>query len=112
MTRIGIRSADLARAGDFYGRLFGTEIASAASSRSRSFAIGDSTLELISVSAASAPATARGIDHIRIAVRDFDVESVKRILQERQIAMDGRAPSGSVRISDPDGIGLELTTPS
>jgi catechol 2,3-dioxygenase-like lactoylglutathione lyase family enzyme len=35
MTRIGIRSADLPRAGDFYSQLYGTEVASAASDRSR-----------------------------------------------------------------------------
>jgi catechol 2,3-dioxygenase-like lactoylglutathione lyase family enzyme len=106
MSRIGIRSADLAHAGDFYGRLFGTEIAAAASSRSRSFAIGDSVLELIS--APSSPA----LDHIRIAVKDFTVESASRILRERGIDMDARAAPGSERIADPDGIGLEITAAS
>src|SRR5215831_7857481 len=42
MSRIGLRSDDVGRAGDFYGRLFGTEIASAASGRSRAFGLGDS----------------------------------------------------------------------
>ena len=65
MTRIGIRSADLPRAGDFYSRLYGTEVASAASGRSRLFGLGDSALELISASTNSSP----GIDYIGSASR-------------------------------------------
>src|SRR5260370_161204 len=74
MSRIGLRSADVGRASDFYGRLFGTEIASAASGRSRAFGLGDSVLELISVPANSGPAK-RGLDYIRVAVKDFSVEA-------------------------------------
>ncbi len=94
MSRIGLRSADVGRAGDFYGRLFGTEIASAASGRSRAFGLGDSVLELISVPANSGPAK-RELDYIRVAVKDL----IK--------ADDGAAP-GSLRISDPDGLTIEL----
>jgi catechol 2,3-dioxygenase-like lactoylglutathione lyase family enzyme len=108
MSRIGIHCADLARAGDFYRRLFGTEIASAASSRSRTFGVGDAALELISAAASSGPAAGRGLDHIRVAVKDFNAESVRRVLRERGIAtLEGTAP-GSVRIADPDGMPIEL----
>jgi catechol 2,3-dioxygenase-like lactoylglutathione lyase family enzyme len=96
----------LARAEDFYGRLFGNESASAASGRSRAFSIGDAVLELVSVAAGSAPATGLGMDHIRIAIKDFNGETVGRILRERGIEM-GAAP-GAVRIADPDGIRIEL----
>ena len=49
----------------------------------------------------------RGIDYIRVSVKD-SAETIRRILRERGIAMaDGSAP-GSVRIADPDGIGIEL----
>jgi catechol 2,3-dioxygenase-like lactoylglutathione lyase family enzyme len=106
MSRIALKSADLARGGDYYGRLFGTEIASSASARSRAFGIGDSVLELILVPANSAPSTRLGMDHLRIAIRDFNAETVARILRERGIAF-GAAP-GVVRIADPDGIGIEL----
>ena len=107
MSRIGLRSADLRRAGDFYSRLFGTEIASAASGRSRAFGLGDSVLELISAPANSGPAS-RGLDYIRVAVKDFSVEAATRILRERGIKIaDGLAP-GSLRISDPDGLPIEL----
>jgi catechol 2,3-dioxygenase-like lactoylglutathione lyase family enzyme len=109
MSRIALRSADLARAGDYYGRLFGTEIAAAASGasgRSRAFSIGDAVLELVSVAADSAPSGRLGMDHIRIAIKDFNAETVGRILRERGIEM-GAAP-GAVRIADPDGIGIEL----
>ncbi len=108
MSRIGIHCADLAHAGDFYRRLFGTEIASAASSRSRAFGVGDSVLELISAPANSGPAAGRGLDHIRIAVKDFTVENATRVLRERGIKIDDRAASGSLRITDPDGIPIEL----
>jgi catechol 2,3-dioxygenase-like lactoylglutathione lyase family enzyme len=108
MSRIALRSADLAHAGDYYGRLFGTEIASAASSRSRAFAIGDSVLELISVPANSAPAPRPGMDHIRIAIKDFNAETVGRILRERGIGIESGAATGVVRVNDPDGIGIEL----
>ena len=104
MSRIGIRVADLARAGDFYGRLFGTEIASAASGRSRAFSVGDSVLELISVPAS--PGSTAGLAFIRIAVKDFTVEMAARILRERSIEI-GAAP-GAVHITDPDGIRIEL----
>jgi len=70
------------------------------------FSIGDSVLELISVPASSAPSNRLGIDHIRIAIKDFNAETVGRVLRERGIAI-GTVP-GTVRISDPDGIGIEL----
>ena len=105
MSRIVIRSADLARGGDFYGRLYGTEVASAATSGSRTFGLGDSTLELISGSANSRP----GIDRMRIAIKDFNAETVGRALRERGIAIAGGVGAGLVRITDPDGIGIELT---
>ncbi len=107
MSRIGLRSADLGRAGDFYGRLFGTEIASAASGRSRAFGLGDSVLELISAPASSDSAK-RGLDYIRVAVKDFSVEAATRILRERGIKIDDGAAPGSLRVSDPDGLTIEL----
>ena len=102
--QIGIRCSDLARAADFYGRLFGTEIASTASSRSRSFSTGNSVLALIP--APSGPA----LVHMRIVVKDFTVDEAMRVLRERKI--DATAVSGSVRIADPDGIGIEITAES
>ena len=106
MSRIGLRSADLARAGDFYGRLFGTETASAAPTRSRAFGLGDSVLELISAPA-NAISAKRDLDYIRIAVKDFSIERATPILRERGIKIDDQAP-GSLRISDPDGLTIEL----
>jgi len=106
MSRIALLCVDVARAGDYYSRLFGTEIVSAASSRSRVFSVGDSILELISASPNSVPASRRGMDHLRIAIRDFNAETVGRILRERGIAAS--AIPGAVRISDPDGIQIEL----
>jgi catechol-2,3-dioxygenase len=108
MSRIALQCANLARAGDYYGRLFGTEIASAASSRSRAFGIGDSVLELISVPANSTPSTRLGMDHLRIAIKDFNAETVGRVLRERGIAFGAAPTAGVVRIADPDGIGIEL----
>jgi catechol 2,3-dioxygenase-like lactoylglutathione lyase family enzyme len=107
MSRIGLRSADLARAGDFYSRLFGTEIAPAASGRSRAFSLGDSVLELTTAPVASGPSS-RGLDFIRIAVRDFSVETATRALRERGVKIDSSAAPGIVRISDPDGLPIEL----
>jgi catechol 2,3-dioxygenase-like lactoylglutathione lyase family enzyme len=110
MSRIALLCADVARAGDYYSRLFGTEITSAASSRSRVFSIGDSILELISVPLNSAPSSRRGMDHLRIAIRDFNAETVGRVLRERGIAIS--AIPGAVRVSDPDGIRIELAAAS
>jgi catechol 2,3-dioxygenase-like lactoylglutathione lyase family enzyme len=107
MSRIGLRSAGVGRAGDFYGRLFGSEIASAASGRSRAFGLGDSVLELISVPTNSG-STKRGLDYIRVAVKDFSVETATRILRERGIKTDDGAAPGGLRISDPDGLTIEL----
>ena len=106
MSRIGLGSADVGRAGDFYGRLFGTEIAPTASGHSRAFGLGDSVLELISAPANSGSAK-RGLDYIRVAVKDFSIEAATRILRDRGIKIDDGAP-GSLRISDPDGLTIEL----
>jgi catechol 2,3-dioxygenase-like lactoylglutathione lyase family enzyme len=108
MSRVGLQSADVTRAGDYYGRLFGSEITSAASRRSRAFSVGDSVLEVISAGATSGTSTARGIDHIRVAVKD-SAESIRRTLRERGIAMEDGTTPGSARIADPDGIGIELS---
>jgi catechol 2,3-dioxygenase-like lactoylglutathione lyase family enzyme len=105
MSRISLRSGDLARGGDFYGRLFGTEIASAAPTRSRAFGLGDSVLELIS--APNSGSAKRELDYIRIAVKEFSVETATRVLRERGIKIEDQAP-GSLRISDPDGLTIEL----
>jgi catechol 2,3-dioxygenase-like lactoylglutathione lyase family enzyme len=105
ISRIGLPSANLGRAGDFYGRLFGTEIASAASGRSRAFSLGDSVLELTTAPAALGP-SGRGLGYIRIAVRDF--ETATRVLRERRVKIDAGAAPGIVRISDPDGLPIEL----
>lgn len=99
ISRIGIKSADLARAGDFYRRLFGAEMASAASTGSRAFSVGDSVVELVA-------APGRGLDHIRIAIKDFAVESATRVLRERGI--EASVAAGAVRITDPDGMRVEL----
>jgi catechol 2,3-dioxygenase-like lactoylglutathione lyase family enzyme len=104
ISRIALLCADVARAGDYYNRLFGTEIVSAASSRSRVFSIGDSILELVSAS------PGRGMDYLRIAVRNFNAETVGRVLRERGIAAS--AIPGALRISDPDGIRIELAAAS
>jgi catechol 2,3-dioxygenase-like lactoylglutathione lyase family enzyme len=108
MSRIGIRSADVARAGDFYGRLFGAEVASAPPGRSRAFGLGDAVLELISAPANSGSAK-RELDYMRIAVKDFSIEAATRVLRERGIKIDDAAAApGSLRISDPDGLTIEL----
>jgi len=107
ISRIGLSCADLARAGDYYARLLGTEIASAASGRSRTFSVGDSVLELVSVPANSVPSAGRGLDHIRIAIKDYNAETAARVLRERGIGISG-AVSGALHIADPDGIRIEL----
>jgi catechol 2,3-dioxygenase-like lactoylglutathione lyase family enzyme/predicted enzyme related to lactoylglutathione lyase len=110
MSRIALSSAELGRSGDFYRRLFGTEIALPALGGSRAFSVGDAVLELVSAPVPSSAAPGRGLDHIRIAVRDFTVETATRILRERGIATSV-APE-AVRFADPDGIRIELAAAS
>jgi catechol 2,3-dioxygenase-like lactoylglutathione lyase family enzyme len=105
MSRIGLPCKDLARAGDYYARVFGTEIGSAASPRSRTFSVGDSVLELVTGGASSA----QGLDHIRVTVKEAP-ESVRRVLRERGIATTDGSAAGSVRIADPDGIPIEIVS--
>jgi catechol 2,3-dioxygenase-like lactoylglutathione lyase family enzyme len=107
MSRIGLHSADLGRAGDFYARLFGTEIASSAPARSRTFGLGDSVLELIAVPA-NAGAAIRRLDYIRVAVKDFSLETATHVLRERGIKAGAGAAAESLRISDPDGLSIEI----
>ena len=110
ISRVVLLCADVARAGDYYGKLFGTEIASAASSRSRAFSIGDSVLEVIPVAANSAAPTRLGMDRIRVAIKDFNAATVAQVLRERGI--ESSAATGAVRVVDPDGIGIELAAAS
>jgi catechol 2,3-dioxygenase-like lactoylglutathione lyase family enzyme len=110
ISRVALLCADVARAGDYYNRLFGTEIVSAASRGSRVFSVGDSIVELISAPSDPAASAHRGMDHLRIAVKDFNAEAVGRVLRDRGIAAS--AVPGGVRISDPDGIGIELAAAS
>jgi catechol 2,3-dioxygenase-like lactoylglutathione lyase family enzyme len=111
MSRIGLPCASLARTGDFYRRLFGTEVSSPAADRSRTFGLGDSVLELVPASA-NEGAGGRNLDHIRIAVKDFSVDRVSDVLRTRGIKMDDKAASGTVRFADPDGLPIVLAAAS
>jgi catechol 2,3-dioxygenase-like lactoylglutathione lyase family enzyme len=104
---IRMRVADLARSGDFYNRVFGTELLSRATAASRIFLSGDSTLELISVApnAAARP----GIDVIGIAFSNFTLESAQRILRERGIEARNVGGPGPLSVVDPDGIEIVLS---
>lgn len=104
VSRIGLRSRDPARTSDYYARLFGTEI-TAAPGRSRSFSLGDSVLE-VNAAPANAPSPSLALDYMRIAVKDFSAETVGRSLRERGI--EAGLAGGTVRISDPDGLRIEL----
>jgi catechol 2,3-dioxygenase-like lactoylglutathione lyase family enzyme len=105
ISRLTLRTADLDRAGSFYRRLFGAEITSPAAYRSRAFPIGDAVLELFSPPEAL-PLDA-GLDHIRIAVKDYAIDTAAHLLRERGIEIIA-APAGAVRIADPDGVRIEL----
>jgi hypothetical protein len=48
------------------------------------------------------------LDYIRVAVKDFSVETSTRILRERGIKTNDGAAPGRLRISDPDGLTIEL----
>ena len=72
------------------------------------FSVGDAVLEVVAAAANSGAAAGRGLDHIRIAVKDFNVATAMRVLRERGIAGDDKAVPGSVRLSDPDGLPIEL----
>ncbi len=111
MSRIALPSASLARTGDFYRRLLGTEVASPAADRSRAFGLGDSVLELVPA-AANEGSSGRGLDHIRIAVKDFSVDGVSGVLRARGIKMDDKAAPGTVRFADPDGLPIVLAAAS
>jgi catechol 2,3-dioxygenase-like lactoylglutathione lyase family enzyme len=103
ISRIALLCADLGHAGDYHGRLFGTEIKASDMSRARAFGLGDAVLELIPSSAA---AGRHGMDHMRIAIRGFNADAVAGVLRERGI--ESSTAGGVVRISDPDGIRIEL----
>jgi catechol 2,3-dioxygenase-like lactoylglutathione lyase family enzyme len=107
ISRIGLHSADLGHAGDFYARLFGTEIASSVPALSRVFGLGDSVLELTSAPANAGPAIRR-LGYIRVAVKDFSVETATRVLRERGLNVGDGAAAGSLRVSDPDGLPIEI----
>jgi catechol 2,3-dioxygenase-like lactoylglutathione lyase family enzyme len=107
ISRIGLHSADLGHAGDFYARLFGTEIASSVPAVSRVFGLGDSVLELTSAPANAGPAIRR-LGFIRVAVKDFSVETATRVLRERGLNVGDGAAAGSLRVSDPDGLPIEI----
>jgi catechol 2,3-dioxygenase-like lactoylglutathione lyase family enzyme len=103
--RIGVKSADVTRSGDFYARLFGTEMRSP-DRNSRSFAAGDSAL---SIAASTASGQTDEIDFLEFAVKAFTLNVVRQNLRERGILAETVPNSRQLRINDPDGIPIRLS---
>lgn len=105
--QITVRTWNLERAADFYTNLFGTATQRQASNQRRTFRIGETTLELLSI--AAPPRAAAGFGYMTIAVKNFSSSSATGILTERGINSDHRGEHDARYLSDPDGVELRLT---
>ena len=109
---ISIAVADLNWSGGFYGRLFGLEAELPASSRGRAIKIGDMVLSLLPPATPSGTSAGPGLDHIGVGVKNFTSNSARRALRERGIDSYDRNHTGQVYFRDPDGIQVQLESPT
>jgi catechol 2,3-dioxygenase-like lactoylglutathione lyase family enzyme len=103
--RIALRSPDVTRSADFYGRLFGTETRPQ-DRTSRAFAIADS---ILSFSQSPSSGQTDEIDFLEIGVKAFAPNVVRQTLRERGILAESVPNSRQLRINDPDGIAIRLS---
>jgi catechol 2,3-dioxygenase-like lactoylglutathione lyase family enzyme len=102
VTRLCLRSLDVARSVHFYGQIFTQQNAKPMATGAQAFSCGGTILELKPIGGAQTT----GLDRVVIAVRQFRVKEARHILQQR-----GIQPYGSkheVLFRDPDGNELEL----
>lgn len=122
---VGLNVTDLERSLDFYRTIFGFEIAARSEAGEREFALltlnGQIVLTLWKQSNGTFPADRPGLHHL-----SFQVDSIERVrvyaARVREaggyILHDGIVPhgdgmdSGGVYFTDPDGIRLEVFSPS
>ena len=104
VSRIAVRSADLTRSGDFYGRIFGTETRSP-DRNYRNFAIGDGTLSLCQSTSSN---RTDAIDFLEFGVKTFNMELVHQDLRAHGILAESVPNSRQLRINDPDGIAIRI----
>lgn len=122
---VGLNVTDLGRSLEFYRKIFGFEIAARSEADGREFALlaldGQIVLTLWKQSSGTFPADRPGLHHL-----SFQVDSVERVREYEarareaggDILHDGIVPhgegmdSGGVFFTDPDGIRLEVFSPS
>jgi len=103
--RIGLQSTNAGRSGDFYGRLFGTELRARGSAQTRDFAIGGSVL---SIAQSPLPGQDDVLDFIEFGVKAFSPNVVRQTLRERGILAES-VGGRQLHINDPDGIAVRLS---
>ena len=100
--------ADLNKAATFYDSVFGSA-APSGPGESRSYRFGDCIVRL----AARQPASSSGtgsMERMAIAIENFSVVRARRALQDLGVSFQG--DSNAVRFADPDGIPLQLVSPT
>lgn len=100
LKRVCLRTSDAAKAGDFYGELFGGETAQHLQKGGRCFTYGATVFEL-------APGEGPRLEYLSIGVKNFKAKSARRALLERGIRAVA-SPRGTVRFADPDGNEVEV----
>ncbi|HUG61542.1 MAG TPA: VOC family protein [Methylomirabilota bacterium] len=122
---VGLNVTDLGRSLDFYRTIFGFEIAAHSEADGRGFALltldGQIVLTLWKQSSGTFPADRPGLHHLSFQVDSIDlVRAYEARVREAggDILHDGIVPhgegmdSGGLYFTDPDGIRLEVFSPS
>lgn len=122
---VGLNVTDLDRSMDFYGKVFDFEVLGEGKETDRRFAFlgrdGKLQVTLWQQSAAAFPTASAGLHHLSFQVETVDeVKDAEAVLRDlgAEFAYDGVVPhgegasSGGIFFTDPDGIRLEIYSPS
>jgi catechol 2,3-dioxygenase-like lactoylglutathione lyase family enzyme len=107
MHHLSIQVTDMARALDFYGKLFGDQAPGAGNPPQHTFIAGETRIVLYN----PAPNKPARIDHFSVLVERFDpaaaVKALKELGARAELSRDGMLNE----FFDPDGIRLQVTFP-
>lgn len=98
-----LRVADLEKSAQFYRKFVGLERAGAPAGQ-KWFQVAATQLGLIAAAAGEAP----HVDHIRIKVEKFNRKTVSRELEKLGAKVASLSTKGSLRFTDPLGLGVEI----
>jgi catechol 2,3-dioxygenase-like lactoylglutathione lyase family enzyme len=107
MHHLSIQVTDMARALDFYGKLFGEQVPGAGNPPQPTFMAGETRIVLYN----PAPNKPARIDHFSVLVDSFDAPAAVKVLKELGARAELSREGILNEFFDPDGIRLQVTFP-